>query len=275
MKTMKKILAVAIAAAMVLAFTACGKETKTSKLEEIQEKGVLTVATDAAWAPFEYIGENGEPTGSDLEIAQYIADQLGVELEVINVAFDSLSTYVANNETDLVLAAMTITEERKEQLAFSDPYTVACQYIVVPEGENGVKTIEDLAGKHIGTHLGTTGDLLVSDEINDGVLTDTEASNSQYKALPDAALDMKNGKIDAIVADTLMAKNLCAANEGLKCFELVYADGSNTQEEYGIGMAKGDEEFTAKINEIIAPIVEDGTIDGWIIKHTELAAEMK
>ena len=143
---MKKIFAIVLAVMMcMMSAFACAEEA-TGKLKEILDAGKLVVATDAAWAPFEYIGANGEVTGSDIEMAKYIAEKLGVELEIINVAFDSISTYLMNDEADMSLSAMTITEERKETIAFSIPYTVAQQYIIVPEDNENVKTIEDLAG---------------------------------------------------------------------------------------------------------------------------------
>ncbi|MBQ8972116.1 MAG: transporter substrate-binding domain-containing protein [Clostridia bacterium] len=274
MKISAKILALVLA--MALLGVAALAEAESPKLASIQEKGKIVLGTDAVWAPFEYIGANGEPTGADVEIAQYIADQLGVELEVMNVSFETLTTYLVNDEIDIVLAAMTITEERAETVDFSNPYTVAAQYIVVPEDDDTTVYIDDLAGKAIGVHLGTTGDFIASDEVNlpDGVLNGTGAVVQQYKSLPDAALAMKNGELGAIICDTLMAENLVATNSGLKCFEMVYANGDVTTEEYGIAIRKGDEAFVNKINEIIAPIVEDGTIDGWIVEHTELASQI-
>ena len=119
---MKKLIAMLLVVMMALTMTAAVAE---GKLEEIQAKGYLTVCTDAAWAPFEYIGANGDVTGADIELAKYIAQQLDVELNIINVAFDSISTYLINDEADLSLSAMTITEERKETLDFSVPYTTA------------------------------------------------------------------------------------------------------------------------------------------------------
>ena len=275
MKNLNKILALALALAMIFTLCACGAKKSESTLDKVKASGKLILATDACWAPFEYIGENGEATGSDVEIAKYIADKLGVELEIINVAFDTLPTYLANGEADVVLAAMTVTEERKENISFSDPYTTAEQYIIVMDGDSSVTTVEDLAGKKIGVHLGTTGDFLVSDEIDSGCLKDTGAEVLQYKALPDASLAMQNGELQAIVCDTLMAKNLCTTSGNkLVCFPLVYADGTSTTEQYAIAMKKGDDEFVAKVNEIIAPIIADGTIDGWIVTHTELSSNI-
>ena len=268
---MKKILAVALVLMMALTSTFAVAE---GKLEAIQAAGKLVICTDAAWAPFEYIGADGKEAGSDIELAKYIAKELGVELEIINVAFDSISTYLVNDDADMSLSAMTITEERKETLDFSIPYTVAQQYIIVLEDNTTVAKIEDLAGMAIGVHLGTTGDFLVSDEIMMGTLAGTNATCQQYKFLTDAALALKNGELGAIVCDTMLAENLVAVNGGLKCFPAVYADGSANIEELGIAMKKGDEAFVAKINEIIAPIVEDGTVDKWIVEHSELASAL-
>ena len=271
---MKKIFAIVLAVMMCMMSACACAEEATGKLKEILDAGKLVVATDAAWAPFEYIGANGEVTGSDIEMAKYIAEKLGVELEIINVAFDSISTYLMNDEADMSLSAMTITEERKETIAFSIPYTVAQQYIIVPEDNENVKTIEDLAGMGIGVHLGTTGDFLVSDECMMGVLAGTGASAQQYKFLTDAALALKNGELGAIVCDTALAENLVAVNGGLKCFALTYADGSATIEELGIAMKKGEDALVAKINEIIAPASEEGLFDEWMVKHTELASAL-
>lgn len=269
---MKKIIAMILAAMMMLSMTAAVAEG--GKLAEIQAKGKMTICTDAAWAPFEYIGANGEVAGADIELAKYIAEQLGVELEIINVAFDSISTYLVNDEADMSLSAMTITEERKETLDFSVPYTTAQQYIIVLEDNDKVAVLDDLAGQNIGVHLGTTGDFLVSDEVMMGVLAGTGSNVAQYKFLTDAALALKNGELGAIVCDTQLAENIVAVNEGLKCFPLAFAAGEVEIEQLGIAMKKGDEEFVAKVNEIITPVIEDGTFDKWLLEHTELASAL-
>ena len=268
---MKKIIAMILAAMMILTMSAAVAE---GKLEEIQKKGVLTICTDAAWAPFEYIGANGDIVGADIEIAEYIAEQLGVTLEKKNIAFDNISITLMNDEADLSLSAMTITNERKETLDFSIPYTTAQQYIIVLADNDKVTVLEDLAGVNIGVHLGTTGDFLVSDEVMMGCLANTGANVAQYKFLTDAALALKNGELGAIVCDTMLAENLVAVNEGLKCFPLAYAEKEVELEQLGIAMKKGDEAFLAKINEIIAPIIEDGTVDKWLIEHSELASAL-
>ena len=273
----KKIAALMIAAAMILSLAACGSSASSGKLAQIQKNGKIVVCTDAAWAPFEYIGKNGEVTGVDIEIAKYIAEKLGVQLEISNVAFDSIPTYLDNNEADLALACITVTEERKESMDFSTPYTTVLQYIVVLAEDEETKTMNDLAGKAVGTHLGTTGDFLMSDEIADGVLAGTGAENKQYKALPDAALAIKSGELTAIVCDSVLAENIVSANNGaFKCFPVTYDDASMNPETEQIAAAadKGDAEFIAKINEILEPIIKDGTIDKWIIQYSEDASNL-
>lgn len=278
-KAIKKMMMIALSAVMVLALAACGggssSDSEGGKLAAIQEKGKIVVCTDAAWAPFEYIGEGGQPTGIDIEIAQYIADQLGVELEVSNIAFDTIPTALVNGDADLALACITITDERKEQMAFTDPYTSVQQYMVVT-ADSKIASMDDLAGKMIGTHLGTTGDFLVSDEVESGVLAGSGAQNNQYKALPDAAEELKSGTLSAIVCDSVLAENLVTANgDALKCFPVVYADGTEAEvENIGAAMAQGDDEFTAKINEIIQELVANGQIDEWFVKHSEEASKL-
>ena len=278
-KTIKRMMMIVLSAVMVLALAACGggssSDSEGGKLAAIQEKGKIVVCTDAAWAPFEYIGEGGQPTGIDIEIAQYIADQLGVELEVSNIAFDTIPTALVNGDADLALACITITDERKEQMAFTDPYTSVQQYMVVT-ADSKIAAMDDLAGKMIGTHLGTTGDFLVSDEVDSGVLAGSGAQNNQYKALPDAAEELKSGTLSAIVCDSVLAENLVTANgDALKCFPVVYADGTEAEvENIGAAMAQGDDEFTAKINEIIQELVANGQIDEWFVKHSEEASKL-
>ncbi len=270
---MKKMLSVCLSAAMVFSmaagFTSMAEEQ--TALERIQERGSLIVATDAAWAPFEYMeGEN--VVGADMEIAADIAEALGVDLEIVNVAFDSISMYLQNKEADLALAAITVTEERAETMEFSEPYCDTYQYIVVKEDDDTVESIDDMAGYTIGVHLGTTGDFLASDEVNMGVLAGTGASVQQYKDLTIAAMGLNAGDVQAIVCDKLLAENLCVINDGLKCFEAKYKDGSSTLEQYAVAAAKGETDLIEKVNEIIVPLKEDGTVDQYILEHSERAA---
>ena len=266
---MKKAAAICMTLAMVVSLSAgfTSLADDQTALERVLEKGKLVVATDAAWPPFEYMeGEN--VVGVDLDIAKDIADGLGVDLEIINVSFDSLSMYLENGEADLALAAITVTEDRADAMEFSEPYCESSQYIVVKEDNDDVKSIDDLAGYTVGVHLGTTGDFLISDEVNMGVLAGSGASVQQYKDLTIAAMGLNAGDVQAVVCDKQLAENLCTVNDGLKCFEAVYADGGSTQEEYAVAAAKGETDLIAKVNEIIVPLKEDGTIDQYIVEES-------
>lgn len=266
---MKKAAAICMTLVMAVSLSAgfTSLADDQTALERVLEKGKLVVATDAAWPPFEYMeGEN--VVGVDLDIAKDIADGLGVDLEIINVSFDSLSMYLENGEADLALAAITVTEDRADAMEFSEPYCESSQYIVVKEDNDDVKSIDDLAGYTVGVHLGTTGDFLISDEVNMGVLAGSGASVQQYKDLTIAAMGLNAGDVQAVVCDRQLAENLCTVNDDLKCFEAVYADGSSTQEEYAVAAAKGETDLIAKVNEIIVPLKEDGTIDQYIVEES-------
>lgn len=196
---MKKAAAICMTLAMVVSLSAgfTSLADDQTALERVLEKGKLVVATDAAWPPFEYMeGEN--VVGVDLDIAKDIADGLGVDLEIINVSFDSLSMYLENGEADLALAAITVTEDRADAMEFSEPYCESSQYIVVKEDNDDVKSIDDLAGYTVGVHLGTTGDFLISDEVNMGVLAGSGASVQQYKDLTIAAMGLNAGDVQAV-----------------------------------------------------------------------------
>ena len=280
--TMKKIMAAVMTMMMVMALAACGGSGGESsdsegggKLASVQENGKIVMCTDAAWAPFEYIGADGEVTGVDIDIANKIAEGLGVELEIVNVSFDSISTYLANDEADMAIACITVTDERKEQMDFSTPYTTVQQYMIVM-ADDDTSTMEGLAGKAVGTHLGTTGDFLMDDEINGGVLEGTGAENKQYKTLPDAALAMKSGELQAIVCDSVLAENIVKSNgDAFKCFPVKYDSGEEAEvENIAIAFNKGNEDLVAAVNEIIEPLIEDGTVEEFYVKQSEDASKL-
>ena len=286
--TLKQLAMIMLSMVMVLSLAACGggdtsnesaapENPEGSMLAKISEAGKIVVCTDAAWAPFEYVGADGEVTGVDIEIAKKIAEMLGVELEIMNIAFDTIPATLASGDADLALACITITDERKEQMNFSVPYTTVQQYMVVP-ADSEIKTLDELAGKNVGTHLGTTGDFLMEDEINNGVLKDksTMDNNKQYKALPDAASELKSGSLSAVVCDSVLAENLVKANgDAFKCFPVKYADGKEADvEQIGVAVKKGDEDFINKINEIVQPLIDDGSIDEFYIRHSEEASKL-
>ncbi|MDR1786141.1 MAG: transporter substrate-binding domain-containing protein, partial [Spirochaetaceae bacterium] len=213
------------------------------------------------------IGDAGKEEGVDIDLGQAIAEELGVKLRIINADFDGFSLAIQNGQADLAIAAITITEERKESLDFSDPYTNACQYILKREINTNLKNFNNLAGLRIGVHLGTTGDILVSEQINDGVLTGTGAAVVQFKSLQEAALSLAKGDLDAIVCDDLLAKNLKAVNKGLECFEARFADGTIQEEFYGVAMSKGNSTLLEAVNAALKKLLAQGFIEKRLEYH--------
>ncbi|MBR3839264.1 MAG: transporter substrate-binding domain-containing protein [Clostridia bacterium] len=281
---MKKIIAVVLCVVLALAcvgMTSCGDAADKQSVDAIKKAGKLTMYTNAEFPPFEYM-DGTEVKGVDVDIAQAIADKLGVKLEIHNVKFDTIIGSIQSGKGSIGAAGITVIEERKESVDFSIEYTTSKQYIIVA-ADSTVAKIEDLAGMKIGVQLGTTGDFIITDEINGyedgdgkavkGVLQDTGASVTTYNSAADAAIALNSGKIQAVVIDKLPAEIIAGNYENLKAIELVYADGSNTEESYAICVAKGNESLLKVINEVIEELKANGKIDEFVIKHTGAASE--
>ena len=251
-------------------------------LTSCEKENVLTVYTNAEFPPFEYL-DGQTPVGVDMQIAQAIADELGMKLEIKNVKFETIITSISSGKGDLGIAGITVTEERKEQVNFSINYATSTQYIVM-KNDAKIEKIEDLAGLKIGVQLGTTGDFVISDEISGtedektkehikGVLEGTGATVTQYNSAADAAVSMSSGKVDVVVIDKLPAEIVAGQYDNFKAIELVYADGSKTDESYAVAIAKGNDELLEKVNKVIERLIADGTIDQWIVDHTTKASK--
>lgn len=266
---MKKILAMLLAATMsVTMLVGCSSSGGSDE---------LVMTTNAAFPPFEYVTDGDQVAGVDADIAQAIADKMGKTLKIDNVTFDGALTAVASGKADMAIAGITITEERKKSMDFSEPYTTSVQYIIV-SADSDVAVFEDLAGKKMGVQLGTTGDIFCDEAINggedddgnptEGLIQNTGAELVTYKTALEAALDLQNGKLDAVIIDKLPAENIVASNEGLKTFELTYNNGETTTEEYAVAVKKGNDELLAQINEVINELKANGTIEEMILEHT-------
>lgn len=279
---LKKVLAVLLAAVMaggLLAGCSGGSgNSSKSAVDKIKDKGKLVMYTNAAFPPFEY-AEGSKVAGVDVDIAQAVADELGVKLEVKDVKFATIVGAIKSGKADIGAAGMTITKERKKSVDFSDPYAKSVQYMIVAN-DSSFETLDDLAGKTIGVQEGTTGDLICSDETGeikgddgkkerDGILPGAEVK--RYANAIVAAQDLKNGRLDAVVIDKLPAESITEKNSEFKTFEVVYADGSKTAEEYGIAVAKGNDDLVKVINDVIQKLNEEGKIDEFIIKHSTAA----
>ncbi len=268
---MKKVVSLVLAGLMLtgamLGFVGCGK---AQNLESIKEAGKLTVYTEAGFAPYEFMYEN-EIVGVDIEIMKLVAEKIGVELEITDVAFATICTSVKSAKADVGAAGITITDERKEDVAFSDPYTKTEQYMVVAADNDDIKTLEDLKGKKVGVQEGTTSDILVNEFVADKTLEGTVVTAYPAPAVAAAAVP---AKIDAVVTDKLTAETIVANNSGLKTFKLVKADGSDVGTEYyGIAVNKANTELLAVINEVLADLVESGKVKEWEDYYTELSKQ--
>ena len=157
---MKKLLAVLMALTLVLAFAACTKQPADTG-DETQK--TLIMGTNAAFPPYEFVADDGSSAGIDVEIAQAVAEKLGMKLEIKDMEFNSLISAVQGGSIDIALAGMTVTDERKESVNFSDTYAKGVQVVIVKE-DSAIATVDDLDGKTIGVQAGTTGDIYCTDD---------------------------------------------------------------------------------------------------------------
>ncbi len=244
----KKLAALALIAVTALAATACGsKEAETE---------TLVMATNAEFPPYEYY-EGQEVVGIDAEIAAAVAEKLGCELKIEDMAFDSIIPAVESGKADFGLAGMTVTEDRLENVNFSNPYAHATQVVILAEGSE-IAAVADLEGKKIGVQLGTTGDMYAGDI--------ADATIERYAKGFEAVQALLQGKIDAVIIDNEPAKVFVSENEGL--FVL---DEAFTEEDYAMAIAKDNTELLEKVNEALAELTEDGTLQEIIDKY--IAAE--
>ena len=243
MKNLKKIFALVLALCMLLCFVGCGAKDNT-----------LTMGTNAAFPPYEFVDDDGNIVGIDAEIAAALAEKLGMELEIKDMEFDSLITACAGGSVDVVLAGMTVNDERKESVNFSDSYATGVQVIIVKEGSD-IATVDDLEGKTIGVQAGTTGDIYCTDDYGQDYV-------KQYNNGALAVAALQNDQVDCVIIDNEPAKNFVAANEGLKILETEYVT-----EDYAIAIAKENTDLLEKINTAMAELKADGTIDKIIDKY--------
>ena len=217
------------------------------------EAGKLTMATNAAFPPYEMTTDAGAFEGIDIDTAQAIADKLGLELQIDDMDFDAALLSVQQGKADIAMAGVTVTDERKNVMDFSDSYATGIQSIIVPEGSD-IASPDDLAGKMIGTQRGTTGYIYCSDDFGDENVVAYDDGLTAVQAL-------NNGQVDAVVIDNAPAKEFIAANPGLVILETSYAE-----EDYAIGLAKGSSLEDA-INSALEELKADGTLQSIVDKY--------
>lgn len=245
----------AVLALGALTATACsgGGTAETASGIPLVNEGALTVCSNVPYEPFEFVGEDGEYTGFDMDITREIAAGMGLELEVQNASFDGLQsgTVLAASQCDLIAAAVSITPEREQNLAFSDPYYDSLQSLLVP-ADSSAKSLEDLAGKRIGIQQGTTGETYARDNApSDAEVLAYQTDGELFQAL-------QAGSIDAVLQD--LPVNLAHTDGGAFSIAATYPTG----ESYGLAMKKdGSDELVKEVNNQLAMMRENG-------KYTEL-----
>lgn len=265
----KKIVALVAAAAMVLSMAACGSADNSSsdakdgsaaaETTKTSDSDTLVMATNATFPPYEYV-DGEECKGIDIEIAQAIADAMGKKLEVDDIDFDSIIPAITTGKADMALAGMTVTDERKENVDFSDSYATGVQVIIVPK-DSDITDPDDLANdKMIGVQQGTTGHIYCSDTPEKGGFGEEHVT--AYPNGASAIQALQTGKVDAVVIDNEPAKAFVAENPGLKILDTEYVT-----EDYAIAVKKGNTELLDQINETLAKLKADGTLQSIIDKY--------
>ena len=273
---MKKIIAIVMALAMVfslaLVFTSCTdnntvtEENSTEAEVEFSgnmtaTEGVLVMATNAAFPPYEY-KEGDAFAGIDVEIAEKIAEKLGMTLEIKDVEFGSIVGGVQTGKFDMGMAGMTVTDERLESVNFSTTYATGIQVVIVAE-DSAITSLDDLKGDgsmKFGVQQDTTGDIYASAPVEDYGYG--EENVIRYKTGADAVQALKAGKVDAVIIDNEPAKSFVAANEGLRILDAEWA-----VEDYAIAIAKENTALLTAVNNALAELEADGTIASIIAKY--------
>ncbi len=253
---------VMIIAITALIISACGPSEPANELEAVRQEGKIVVGTSADYPPFEYVDEAGEMIGFDIDLANEIGKQMDLEVEIIDMPFDSLIASVQEGKIDVSIAAFNYTEERDKTVDFSDAYYYAEDGFMVVEDFGGeITKPEDAANYTLGVQTGSTADGWATENLVEAGLM-SEENLFRYERMDQAALDVKNGRIDVLMTDYVPAQALADQVGGLK---VVYHEEVSTGP-VNIITPEGSTELTNAINEVIAKMLEDGFIDQLSIK---------
>ncbi|MDO4622350.1 MAG: ABC transporter substrate-binding protein [Eubacteriales bacterium] len=282
---MKKLAVLALTAVMTMSLAACGSKAEEAPAAESAaaesvvaagstassaaaedavfttvEDGKLHMATNASFPPYEMVSDDEGFEGIDVEIAGAIAEKLGLELVVDDMDFSSVITSVQSGKEDIVMAGLTVTEERKQNINFTETYATGVQVVIVPE-DSDIASVDDLSNdKMIGTQEATTGYIYASDSVENGGYGEDHVI--AYANGATAVQALLGGKIDAIIIDSQPAKEYVAANEGLKILDTEYVT-----EDYAIGIAKENDALLSAVNNALQELIADGTVDQIIAKY--------
>ena len=218
------------------------------------EDGKLHMATNAAFPPYEMVADDGSFEGIDVEVAGKIAEKLGLELVVDDMDFGSVITSVQSGKSDIAMAGLTVTEDRKQNVDFSDTYATGVQMVIVPI-DSDIESIDDLQGKLIGCQESTTGYIYCSDDYGEDLVTAFPNGANAVQAL-------LSGKVDAVVIDSQPAQEFVAQNEGLKILDTEYVT-----EDYAIGISKDNTALRDAVNNALKELIDDGTVQSILDKY--------
>ena len=274
---MKKIISMALAVLMVCSlFAACGnsaaEETKAAETNAAAaetnaaaeaafttiEEGKLIMSTNAAFPPYEMVADDGSFEGIDVEVAGVIAEKLGLELVIDDMDFDAALLAVQQGKSDMVMAGVTVTEDRQMVMNFSDSYATGVQVVIVKEGSD--VTMDNLGEKMIGCQRGTTGYIYASDSPENGGYGEDHVT--AYDNGASAVQALINGQVDCVIIDSAPAAEFVAANPGLTTL-----DGTWVEEFYAIGMGKDNTALLDAVNEALAELTADGTLQAIVDKY--------
>lgn len=258
---MKKAKAFLVATSLLVAISLGGCGTSNNAAEsnnqngspsDSQEKEYI-VGTDANFAPFEYVSDKNEVVGFEIDLVKAIADKAGFKVNIVNTPWEGIFTTLKNGDRDFLVSAITITDERKKDMDFSDSYFEAKQVIVVGK-DSSIANMNDLNGKKVGVLTGSTGDIVVTE-----LLGKDSKDIKRFEGTPLSLKELENGGIEAVVADNGVVTNYTKNNpdKGLKIIE----DAQFAKEYYGFAVNKGNKDVLDKINEGLNKIKTDGTYD--------------
>lgn len=277
---MKKLFGALVVLTGILVLGACGNGGSSStgsssasgsadnQLEAIKAAGVLNVATSADFAPFEFhalIDGKDTIVGADIDMVNEIADRLGVEVNILDLDFNAVLTALQQGKADIAVSGISATDERKQTFDFTDNYFTPEQKLVVNKNnESAFDSIESLSGKKVGAQKGSIQEMIVQDQLADSQLV-------SIAKVPNLVNELKQGSIDGLVLESAVAESYVAQNDDLVITDVALK--ASEGDSYAIALPKGSTELQEELNSILKELIEDGTIDEYVQKNTDLANE--
>lgn len=277
---MKKLFGALVVLTGILVLGACGNGGSSStgsssasgssdnQLEAIKAAGVLNVATSADFAPFEFhalIDGKDTIVGADIDMVNEIADRLGVEVNILDLDFNAVLTALQQGKADIAVSGISATDERKQTFDFTDNYFTPEQKLVVNKNnESAFDSIESLSGKKVGAQKGSIQEMIVQDQLADSQLV-------SIAKVPNLVNELKQDSIDGLVLESAVAESYVAQNDDLVITDVALE--ASEGDSYAIALPKGSTELQEELNSILKELIEDGTIDEYVQKNTDLANE--